>query len=374
MIKRIVLTGGPCAGKTTALSLIEQDLCEKGYKVFIVGESATELIKGGITPFASGVGLLNFQKLIMTYQYQKEEVYNRAVMETKDEDIVIIYDRGLLDNKSYVNEIEFEEILDYLSKVIGKKVTYMDIVSRYDMVIHLVTSAGNKGYTLENNQARTESEEEAILLDKRTMNSWITHNNLQIVDNTLNFDDKMNKVKELIHNCLGRDGTIKKERKFIVDVNVNSDLICLLSGEVSEIEQYYIQSGIDGCETRLRKTTYKYGSNYYYVIQNSSINGTKKVLMEKKINESEFNRLTGNNVQSVVNKKRISFTYEKQFCKLDIFSDGLMLLEIAVVSDKDDIVIPCGFTVLEEVTDCEEYKNINLSAEPQNNRKRKVRI
>ncbi len=373
MIKRIVLTGGPCAGKTTALSLIEQDLCENGYKVFIVGESATELIRGGITPFTSGVGLLNFQKLIMTYQYQKEELYNKAVMETKDEDIIIIYDRGLLDNKSYVNEIEFEEILNYLSKVIGKKITYMDIVSRYDMVIHLVTSAGNKGYTLENNQARTESEEEAILLDKRTMNSWITHNNLQIVDNTLNFDDKMNKVKELIYNCIGRDGLIKKDRKFIVDVNVDVDLINSLSGEVSEIEQYYIQSGIDGCETRLRKTTYKYGSNYYYVIQNSSINGTKKVLMEKKMNESEFNRLIGNNVQSVVNKKRISFTYEKQYCKLDIFSDGLMLLEIACVSDKDDVVIPCGFTVLEEVTDCEEYKNINLGNLTRDNLKRKIK-
>ena len=47
-IAKIVITGGPCAGKTTALARIEQDLSEKGYHVFIVGESATELIKGGI--------------------------------------------------------------------------------------------------------------------------------------------------------------------------------------------------------------------------------------------------------------------------------------------------------------------------------------
>ena len=51
LVGKIVLTGGPCAGKTTALARIEQDLSEKGYHVFVVGESATELIKGGIKPF-----------------------------------------------------------------------------------------------------------------------------------------------------------------------------------------------------------------------------------------------------------------------------------------------------------------------------------
>ena len=43
-ISKIVLTGGPCAGKTTALSMIEQKLTEKGYKVIIVTESATEMM------------------------------------------------------------------------------------------------------------------------------------------------------------------------------------------------------------------------------------------------------------------------------------------------------------------------------------------
>ena len=36
-----VLTGGPCAGKTTALSVIEQVLSKKGFKVIIVPETAT---------------------------------------------------------------------------------------------------------------------------------------------------------------------------------------------------------------------------------------------------------------------------------------------------------------------------------------------
>lgn len=44
----IVLTGGPCAGKTTALSYISEKLMDKGFRVFIVPEVATMLINGGI--------------------------------------------------------------------------------------------------------------------------------------------------------------------------------------------------------------------------------------------------------------------------------------------------------------------------------------
>lgn len=68
LIGKIVLTGGPCAGKTTALARIEEELTEKGYRVFIVSESATELIKGGIKPFGiSSFDLLKFQELIFQY-------------------------------------------------------------------------------------------------------------------------------------------------------------------------------------------------------------------------------------------------------------------------------------------------------------------
>ena len=48
IVAKVVLTGGPCAGKTSALSKIESYFTERGYKVLIVGESATEIIKSGI--------------------------------------------------------------------------------------------------------------------------------------------------------------------------------------------------------------------------------------------------------------------------------------------------------------------------------------
>jgi 6-phosphofructokinase len=78
--KKIAITGGPCAGKTTAMQKIVQEFTEKGYKVFVVSEAATELINGGIRPFGDGaLPMYEFQKCIIdmqlsTVSFKKEPI------------------------------------------------------------------------------------------------------------------------------------------------------------------------------------------------------------------------------------------------------------------------------------------------------------
>lgn len=134
-IKKIVLTGGPCAGKTTAIEQIKEVLIKKGYRVFIVPESATELINGELRPFGNdSIDIDLFQKLIMKYQLVKEKIYEEAARSLpNDSKSVIIYDRGLLDNKAYISHYQFQKILNE-----------GDLLERYDMVIHLVTAAIGK--------------------------------------------------------------------------------------------------------------------------------------------------------------------------------------------------------------------------------------
>ena len=50
-ISKIVITGGPCAGKSTAMSWIRNAFSHRGYTVLIVPETATELITGGVAPW-----------------------------------------------------------------------------------------------------------------------------------------------------------------------------------------------------------------------------------------------------------------------------------------------------------------------------------
>ena len=54
MYKKIVLTGGPCSGKTTSIQKIEEEFTQLGYKVIIVPEAAPILINSGIRPFGIG--------------------------------------------------------------------------------------------------------------------------------------------------------------------------------------------------------------------------------------------------------------------------------------------------------------------------------
>ena len=60
-ISKIVITGGPCAGKTTGLSYLEQELTKIGYKVVFLNESATELILNGLSRGAFNSNL-DFEK------------------------------------------------------------------------------------------------------------------------------------------------------------------------------------------------------------------------------------------------------------------------------------------------------------------------
>ena len=46
-LHKICITGGPCAGKTTALANLQSDLQQLGFVVLTVPEAATLLMKGG---------------------------------------------------------------------------------------------------------------------------------------------------------------------------------------------------------------------------------------------------------------------------------------------------------------------------------------
>ena len=52
-IKKIVLTGGPCAGKTTALVKVIEHFSSLGYKVFTIPEVPTMFTQAGMNYLTS---------------------------------------------------------------------------------------------------------------------------------------------------------------------------------------------------------------------------------------------------------------------------------------------------------------------------------
>lgn len=204
-IKKIVLTGGPCGGKTTALSYVSEELKKMGVKVFQVPEIATMFISGGV-PDIVNISRTDYEKyleiekrMILAQIALEKEFYNLADI-FKNEKRVIIFDRGIMDMAAYMPKEHFEKIISEIG------INAESIFGSYDGVIHLVTAAdgAESFYTTKNNKARVEgSIEEARLADKKTLEAWAGHPRLKVIDNSTDFENKMqrlmNEMIELIH-------------------------------------------------------------------------------------------------------------------------------------------------------------------------------
>lgn len=189
-ITKIVLTGGPCAGKTTALNRLRKHFIEQGYYVICIPETATELICSGISSWTLP-GCYEYQLCHLKLQLKKEKIYGEAAEQIVGCDkILVVCDRGAIDSKVYLTEDDFSKALTALGT------TEDEIIKRYDAVFHLVTTA--KGartfYTLSNNQARTESVEEAIVADNKSIEAWASHPYFRVIGNETGFEEKINKL------------------------------------------------------------------------------------------------------------------------------------------------------------------------------------
>lgn len=198
IISKIAITGGPCAGKTTAMQHIKNHLTEKEISVIIVPETATELINAGLSP--AKTGQLEFQKNLLHLHMQKEKIYERAASLYK-EDTVIIFDRGALDGKAYIENDEFNKILDEYG------LSEESVLKSYDAVIFLESSAKDfpEYYTVSNNSARSESADEASKISDRTLEAWKNHNNLIIIRNYSSFEEKLDCLISEIDNVITKN-------------------------------------------------------------------------------------------------------------------------------------------------------------------------
>jgi len=196
----IVLTGGPCAGKTTTIAKVKEDLEHSGYHVLLLNECATELINGGIRPFGdNAISVFDFQNEVMNLQLYKEKRYFEIIEKLPENTkCVLLIDRGILDSKAYLGSELFTKLLE------KNNLQEENLGREYDMVIHMVTVATevlNK-YNTSTNSARFEDADEAIDLDKRTNDAWKSHSNLNVIEATEVIDEKIANVIDLIHNFL----------------------------------------------------------------------------------------------------------------------------------------------------------------------------
>ena len=166
-ILRIVLTGGPCGGKTTALNHLRDSLPKLGITPIFVPELATMIFQCGIRwkDFEHNpTSAFRFQANMIKSQIANEELIFNFAHLVPGVNKVMICDRGTVDNMVYAKDEWHEDILSQVGSLGILKL-------RYDSIIHLNSLAWGDDYRLDN-PARWETKEGAQLTDQRTWELW----------------------------------------------------------------------------------------------------------------------------------------------------------------------------------------------------------
>lgn len=360
-ITKIVITGGPCAGKTTAMTWIQNAFFQKGYKVLFVPETATEFISGGVAPWTCGTNL-DYQKCQMALQLKKEELFEIAARSMKDQKILIVCDRGALDNKAYMNNEEFSEVLSYVN------MSEVELRDKYDAVFHLVTAAkgAEEFYTTANNEARIESIEGATEIDDKIIASWTGHPHFRMIDNSVEFEDKMKKLIAEISSFLGAPEPYEIERKYLIEYPDIQWLENNPNCQRIEVIQTYLKSADPEDEVRVRQRGMD-GTYIYFKTKKRKIDANKRVEVERRLSQDEYLNLLmeADTTKRQIRKTRYCLTYKTQYFEIDVypFWDDKAIVEIELNNENTDAVIefPEQIKIIKEVTSDPEYTNSSLA-------------
>lgn len=357
-VTKIVITGGPCGGKTTGMSWIQKEFSKKGYTVLFVPETATELISGGISP-ATCASNAEFQKCQMKLQTEKERVFEFAAKEMNSDKVLIVCDRGAIDNKAYMNPEEYAAALDFIHA------NEVELRDSYDAVFHLATAA--KGavqfYTTANNTARSETPEQAIEIDDRLISAWTGHPHLRIIDNSGDFKAKMQQLIGEISAFLGEPYPVEIERKFLIEYPDVSALEALPNCVRVEIIQSYIKS-TPAEEIRIRQRGI--GGNYmYYETRKRTLDSLRRVEIERRLTKDEYLALLmqADPDMRAIRKDRYCLAEGSSYFEIDVypFWNDRAVLEIELSDPEQEFSIPDYLNVIREITDDPEYRTAVLA-------------
>lgn len=182
---RIVLTGGPGAGKTAVLELARRHFCRH---VHVLPEAAGIVFTGGFPRGSSQGERRAAQRAIYHVQAQLE-----SVALDDDELAAVLCDRGTLDGLAYWPGAPAEFLADLHTS------TYEEL-ARYHAVIHL--RVPQDGALYRSTALRRETHEEAQHVDERLLEVWSTHPRRVVIDDQPDFMAKAERALAAIHDAM----------------------------------------------------------------------------------------------------------------------------------------------------------------------------
>lgn len=180
--RRVVLTGGPGAGKTAVLELVRQSFCAH---VSVLPESAGIVFGGGFPRGEPPTTRRAAQRAIFYVQRELEAANEGS------NDALVLCDRGTVDGLAYWPGPD--ALLDSVGTTLEEQ------LARYHAVIHLRVPTADNGYN-RNNPLRIETALEAAAVDVRIAQAWASHPRLFVVEPTPEFLTKALRVLAILRD------------------------------------------------------------------------------------------------------------------------------------------------------------------------------
>lgn len=368
---KVVLTGGPCGGKTTGQSRLCTFFENLGWKVFRVPETASTLLSGGVK-FAdlSPDDAKLFQENLLKTMIQMENTFF-ALGERFNRDCIIICDRGTMDASAFITKGEWESLMKNNG---WNPVELRD--TRYNQIIHMVSAA--KGaedfYTTENHNCRSENLDLAKELDDRAAEAWIGHPYFDVIDNSTNFDTKIRRMISAVCQRMGLDTgdrleTNARKLKFLVRSLPSDDKFPPF--EDFDVIHDYLQTNSRKTQARLRKRGQKDRWSYTITVRRPEVRG-QCVEVKTQISSRDYCTMLEQRDKHhfTIFKKRRCFLYHNQYFQLDIYKEpchkrcnGLILLETYTTQALEEFMakLPDFLDIVENVTGQPNHSMYNLS-------------
>jgi hypothetical protein len=199
MVPKVVLTGGPCAGKTSCLRAIREQF---GEHVITAPEAATLVLGSGFPPpgherirCPDDEWVQSFQGTILSIQEAVEASFECLARNCRVG--LIVCDRGVLDGAAYWPGGR-EAFLRHFGH------TLEDCFARYQSVLHLQSLAESHPhlYGPVGNVIRYEDGTNALRVERAVRAAWEGHPGLIVVPGEVELQDKIARVLEHIRTLL----------------------------------------------------------------------------------------------------------------------------------------------------------------------------
>ena len=371
----VCVTGGPCAGKTTALAEITEMFPE--HIVYTLPELATLVVTAGQSLDHSqkdpGIEGQLVRKFISHMMATEDYFTNVGMHEQKD--VIVLTDRGCIDPKPYSDKETWSQLMSEAGW------SEDDLTNnRYDLVIHLVTAADGAVdyYTKVNNKARRETADEAKIMDKQTQDAWLNHHNFKIIHNHYgSFQGKLNKIYQQVGDLVGYNPSFNLASKFLLPDDFDIEAAIPQHIPSSTFSQQIDYLEVDNPEKVSAYISFRYNDDgketYTHVVRNLSKNLDKRREQKSQIRKHVYRLF---NSQRDLNKKTLhkkitSFNYSNtSFVVEEFFGDNkyanrihkILRYERSINEGGIPIEIPEWLPLVKDVSGRKEYHSYSLAS------------